>query len=181
MKLRSVFFYLFTTIWALSCSSNESPKIDRKSTSIYKLIPNDSLESYVYRIEAPKGLRAENDFKNNGKLPTSWVGLSKNALGFFVYHRGRGLNSSLIISETTLQNSGFGETISWNIQSLENQRNDQYSFELGERTLSSSYARCTLKIIDLDTLYAIQTTKVFQKDEEGKERLLGEYSGIFVP
>ena len=113
-------------------------------------------------------------------FPNSWAGLSKNALGFFIYHRGLGLVDELVIENDTIRNGGYGESVSWPIREFKNVSDHKYYFGLGLDTTSGTYARCMIEILDLDTIYSLQSTQVYEMTQEG-EKLLGQYSGLYIP
>ena len=172
----------------ISCSTNEPsqpadnspvPKI-QSSKYNFRKIPDDSLQQYAYRTENSKEIKTETDFQSIKDFPSSWAGLSKNTMGLFIYHRGQGLAHNLTITNDTIRNGGYGEAVSWPIREFRKVNTHKYYFGLGLDTTNSTYARCTIEIIDVDTLYSIQSTQVFELTESG-EKLLGEYSGLYVP
>jgi len=172
----------------ISCSNNESnkqiknlPKELLQSTiPIFRKIPNDSLIHYTYKPENTDEINYETNFQTLEDFPNSWVGISKNALGYFIYHRGNGLADILTITNDSLKNGGYGESVDWSIREFKKLNNHKYYFGLGMDTTSLTYARCTIQILDLDTFYSIQSTRVYIV-EEGEEKLLGEYTGLYVP
>ena len=172
----------------ISCSTKEpSRQVDdlpdpelQSTIHTFRKIPDDSLKHYAYRTKKSKEINTETDFPSIKDFPSSWAGLSKNALGLFIYHRGQGLADNLTITNDTIRNGGYGETVSWPIRGFKKVNAHKYYFGLGLDTTSSTYARCTIEIIDIDTLYSIQSTQVFELTESG-EKLLGEYSGLYVP
>ena len=171
----------------VSCSTNEpvDKKIDLPKEAIqstiptFRKIPNDSLIHYSYQTEKTTTI-TNSDFKSLGDFPKNWIGLSKNHIGLFIYHRGKGLADILTIANDTLTNGGYGEAVSWPIREFKKMNNGKYFLGLGLDTISSTYARSTIEILENDTLFSIQSTEVFIM-EDGKEKLLGQYSGLYIP
>ena len=184
--MKSIFIYvtLLLILVLVSCSNNEpknyKKEILQSTTLTYYQVPNDSLLYYAYSSTIPTESKSNIDYQTLKIFPNSWVRLSKNALGFFIYHRGKGFCDNLTISNDTLRNYGFGETVSWSIRDFKKISPYKYYFGLGSDTITSIYARCTMEIFDLDTVYSIQSTQIYELTETG-EKLLGQYSGLYVP
>lgn len=182
--MKNIFIYVTLLLILVSCLNNESKnytkEILQSTTPTYYKVPNDSLLYYAYRSIIPKESKSNIDYQTLNDFPNSWIGLSKNALGFFIYHRGKGFFDNFTISNDTLRNSGFGETVSWSIRDFKKISAYKYYFGLGSDTITSIYARCTMEIFDLDTVYSIQSIQIYESTETG-EKLLGQYSGLYVP
>ena len=172
----------------ISCSTREPnqptdglpDKASQSTSQTFRTIPDDSLLHYAYKTEKPKESNLKIDFQTLEDFPNSWVGLSKNAIGYFIYHRGKGTADNLTILNDTLRNGGYGETVSCPIREFKQVSLTKCYFGLGSDTTSATYARCTIEILDSDTLYAIQSTRVYTSTDTA-EKLLGEYSGLYVP
>jgi hypothetical protein len=172
----------------ISCSINERhEQTDNLPDETLQLnvptlrkIPDDSLLYYSYKIENSEENNTKTHFQSLDDFPNLWAGLSQNALGFFIYHRGKGMADMFSIGNQTISNSGYGETVSWPIREFKKLNDNIYYFGLGSDTTKSTYARCTFEILDLDTLYTIKSTQVYKMTEEG-EKLLGQYEGLYIP
>lgn len=182
-------FTIFTLILA-SCSPND--KETRLASSdtveidnpVYDLnvFPIDSLKKYAYKVRVPDSKAPNGFYKETVDLPKKWIGLSKNELGFFIYHRGKNYYDYLEILDDTLFFGGYGENVNWPIRYFRTAGANSYYFGLGGDldTTSSTYARARLNIIEFDTLYSILTTQVF-KLSDSIESLIMEYEGLYVP
>jgi len=180
--MKDILLYITIFSLLLSCSNKQSNGDKIKwDALISRKIPDDSLLFYTYKTEAPENIITKRGFNTLKEFPSSWIGLSKNSIGLFVYHRGNGFNDHLTITEDTLRNGGSGETVSWAINKFKKDINNTYYFDLGLDTISSIFAKCNIQILDIDTLYAIQSTKIYKRDSEGLKELLAEYSGVYIP
>lgn len=156
----------------------QSEKNDKQkgATGTFYKIPEDSLHFYTYQVQPD----AHPKKSNLNHLPNKWIGLSKNSIGFFIYHKGKNYYSTLTIENDTMTNGGYGEHISWPIRQLTKISDQEYHLELGTDTVNKPYATSQIEIVGQDTLFAIQTTKIFDKTQTG-ERLLREYTGLYIP
>ncbi len=180
---------LFALGLLCSCSRNEmkqqeeaqQQQTSKRARSAIRAIPDDSLHFHAFRIKAGEAPARRSNFTSLDQFPTTWVGLRQNALGLFVYQRYRKFYDCLSIANDSLHNGGYGETVSWPIRDFRPGKGEEYYFALGSATSGQTYARCTITILDRDTMYAIQTSSVLTRDSLGNERVLGEFRGLFVP
>jgi len=178
-----IYLLLLTTFTAClpEQKENRHTEVPRWKDSDYK-IPDDSLEFYSYKIDpfiAPDYLYHFNDITS---FPPKWIALSKNKLGYFVYHRGADYNHYYAIGDSigdSMWSRGYGENVGWPLKQFEVVQNNMYKFHLGDST-TGTFAIRTLEILDADTSYSIMETNVFTYDE-GKRKHLGQYEVLVVP
>lgn len=184
--MKQIIFYTILLALLSSCSINEKKedslpdKTSKHFNSTLRKVPNDSLSHYAYKTKNSEMVNHQKVFSTLEDFPNLWASMSKSKLGFFIYHRGNGLASTLEIENDTIKNHGYMETVSWPIREYRKVGDLKYYFGLGSDTSSGVYARCMFEIIDPDTMYSIQSVEVYKMSKEG-EKLLGQYSGLYVP
>jgi len=172
----SLFFFI-----GCSNKNNENPQLEKTKEqkpfvdALYQ-VPKDSLRFYTYKVQADQPQKTI----NLDNLPNRWIEVSKNAIGFFIYHKGKGYYSDITIENDTLTFGGFSESISWPIRQQTKISNREYLLELGSETINGAFATCRIEILGRDTLFAIQTTSIFDK-KKGDKRLLHKYHGLYIP
>jgi hypothetical protein len=141
--------------------------------------PSDSLMHYAFRVPEPSNSERAKAFQTLTDFPNTWISLSQNDLGFFIYHHGPGLASTLHLTSDSLHYGGYGEPSSWRISKFEVLKENTYQFSLGN-ILDPVFAKASIEILDLDTLYALHKVDIYEA-QKGEKQLLHSYSGLYIP